>query len=63
MKKAEREIELIRLWLSRPQVERTPNDVLFFYAEIQQNFSHLLRGMHGDPYQSLKSVLRNHIRE
>lgn len=63
MKKAEREAELIGLWLQRPQGNRTPNDVLAFYGYVQQNFAHLFYGMHGDPYQSLKSVLRNHIRE
>ncbi|MGE0113467.1 MAG: hypothetical protein AB7T07_01075 [Steroidobacteraceae bacterium] len=63
MNKADRESRLLELWLQRPQDERTMNDVLAFTGWIQQNYPHLFYGMRGDPYQNLKSVLRNHIRE
>jgi len=63
MTKADRESRLLELWLQRPQDERTMNDVLAFAGWVQQNYSYLFYGMRGDPYQTLKSVLRNHIRE
>ena len=63
MKKNERDAEIIRRWLQRPQSERTMNDVFDFNNELQQKGSSLLYGIPGDPYQQLKSILRRHIRE
>ena len=63
MIKADREKRLIELWLQRQQNERTMNDILSFYTLINQNYPLLFSGMRGDPYQNLKSVLRNHFRD
>lgn len=63
MKKADRETELVRLWMQRSADKRSPHDVLVFYGWVQQNVPALLYGMHGDPYQALKSALRQHIHE
>jgi hypothetical protein len=38
-------------------------DVFHFYSEIAQERPELFSGMHGDPYQSLKTVLRGMISE
>lgn len=63
MNKADRESRLLELWLQRPPDERAMNDVLAFAGWVQQNHSYLFYGMRGDPYQTLKSVLRHHIHE
>lgn len=49
------------LWLERPEVRRTENDVLAFHGWLQQNRPGLLVNFRGDPYQGLKVVLRNYI--
>lgn len=49
--------------MQRPADKRSPHDVLVFYGWVQQNVPALLYGMHGDPYQALKSALRQHIHE
>lgn len=62
MKKEERNYRIIRLWLERPEESRQNlNHVLMFYGWVKQNHPYLFDGMHGDPYQNLKSVLDNHI--
>jgi len=64
MKKVNRESELIRLWLRRPEDHRTMNDVLMFYGEIHSTRPELLgEERFGDPYQQMKSTLRAHIHE
>lgn len=63
MKKTDRESRLLGFWLQRPENQRTMSDVLAFAGWVQQNHAYLLFGMHGDPYQALKSVLRHHIHE
>jgi hypothetical protein len=61
MNKAEREAELRQLWQQRPVEQRTAVDVLAFYTWVQQNRAYLFYGTSGDPYQTLKSVLRGQI--
>lgn len=61
MKKAEKDAELIRLWRLRPRSERTSTDILIFYGSIQKERPYLFFGIKGDPYQQLKTVLRNEI--
>ncbi len=52
-----------QLWLQRPENERTANDVLIFYGELQEHRPELLpRSGHGDPYQHLKVDLRGLIK-
>lgn len=63
MKKSEKEAELIRLWRLRPHSERKSADVLIFYGLIQKERPYLFFGINGDPYQQLKSILRNEIAE
>ena len=63
MKKEERGRELIALWDERPEDQRTMNDVLSFYGWLAQNRQELLPpARYGDPYQTVKSVLRGKIR-
>jgi hypothetical protein len=47
-------------WLNRPIEDRTENNVLAFYGDLQQRRPDLLSfRASGDKYQVLKSVLRN----
>lgn len=63
MKITENDTELIRLWRLRPRTERSSIDVLNFYGIIQKEKPYLFFGIKGDPYQQLKSILRNEILE
>ncbi|MBI4479080.1 MAG: hypothetical protein HY651_03555 [Acidobacteria bacterium] len=65
MKKEDRDIALIELWLQRPLEKRTGNDVLIFYGWLETNRPDLVPVTRGgkDPYQALKSVLAKHVRE
>ena len=57
------ERRIIRLWLRRPADQRTGNDVLIFYGELEGAGWPQLDEFRpkGDKYQALKSVLRDHI--
>lgn len=58
MTDADRRREIRTLWLTRPDKQRTGNDVLIFHAWLEQNRSELLRRIGGgDSYQQLKSDL------
>lgn len=62
VKRAELEPQIIQEWLKRPEVERTEDDILQFYAELSQDNPHLLAFRYsGDKYQMLKSILKNFI--
>ncbi|MGB9455193.1 MAG: hypothetical protein WCB12_04075 [Bryobacteraceae bacterium] len=61
--KKEKDAELIRLWLLRPEDQRTDHDVLGYYGWLEQNKPELLTRGHGDPYQHLGPALRPYIRE
>ena len=63
MNKSDRESHLLDLWLQRPQDKRAMIDVFAFCGWIQEHHPYLFYGVHGDPCQRLKSVLRNHIHE
>ena len=60
---SEIERRIIQLWLKRPANERTGNDVLIFYGELEKAGWPMLDDFRpkGDKYQALKSVLRDHI--
>jgi hypothetical protein len=61
MKDAERQAQLLSLWLQRPPHRRTGNDLLIFYGELGRTHPELLKRGNGDPYQQLKVDLRSHI--
>ncbi len=62
MTKNDRNSELIRLWLRRPEDEKTETGVLIFYRWLQQNRQELPLSRYGDPYQQLKTILRPYIK-
>ena len=57
------ERRIIRLWLGRPADQRTGNDVLIFYGELERAGWPQLDGFRpkGDRYQALRSVLGDYI--
>ena len=62
MKKKEKEQLLVQYWLQLPENKRQNYlDVITFTEWIKINHPDLFKGMHGDPYQSLKAVLHHHI--
>lgn len=63
MKSEERRARLLSLWFQRPESQRTENDILNFYGDMERAFPHLLNRRGGDPYQNLKGELRGHIHE
>jgi hypothetical protein len=67
MKESEREHQrkarLVALWQLRPSGKRTENDLAIFYRYLEKKFAHLLNRRCGDPYQSLKNELRQHIEQ
>ncbi|MBI3611439.1 MAG: hypothetical protein HY204_12170 [Nitrospirae bacterium] len=60
---ANRDKELLSLWRERPIEQRTSNDVMSFYSYIQKNCPDLFNGIHGDPYQYLNGLLRQHFHD
>lgn len=61
-KRSDLEPLIISEWLKRPPGQRTETDVLIFYGELSQRRPDLLSfRARGDKYQTLKSVLGNHI--
>lgn len=63
MKNSEREPEIIRLWLERPEDKRTWNHLQVFEQWLRDNRSDLLPVGSATPYSMLGSILRHHIRE
>ena len=62
MKRSDLEPLIIGEWLKRPLGSRTEHDVLAFYGQLQNARPDLLSfRASGDKYQTLKSILRNHI--
>jgi hypothetical protein len=60
--RSELEPAIIQEWLKRPVGQRSENDVLIFHGYLEQERPHLLSfKAAGDKYQTLKSILRDHI--
>jgi hypothetical protein len=52
MKKADKDLEIVRLWLQTPKDKRSVTDVLIFCGWLGQNRPELLpAARYGDPYQ------------
>ena len=62
MKKADRDREVLRLWLDRPEDKRSAGDILTFCGWLVKHRGELL-DYYGDPYRGLKVTLSDHIRE
>lgn len=53
---------MLEKWLERPVGERTGNDLLIFYGELEKSHSILLDfKCPGDKFQYLKTILKGHI--
>lgn len=63
-KRADLEPLIVEEWHKRPARQRTENDVLAFYGELERDKPHLLsfRASY-DKYQVLKVILHAHIRK
>jgi len=59
----ERRAQILSLWQQRASGERTEEDVVVFYREMEGSFPHLLSRQGGDPYQSLQRDLKGYIEQ
>ena len=60
MTDADRKSQLIKVWLDRPEEERTDTGILLFYLWLEEHHPELLVPGHGYPYQHLKVDLTGH---
>jgi len=56
----ERRAQILSLWQQRASGERTEEDVVVFYREMEGSFPHLLSR---HPYQSLQRDLKGYIEQ
>jgi hypothetical protein len=62
VREAERLRRLIRLWLARPENNRTEKDLVVFYRWLEENRPELLKRHDDDEYRQLEADLRDYIR-
>jgi hypothetical protein len=63
MKLEEAKPLIVKEWLKRPVEQRTENDLLAFYGQLQTEDLYLLSfKCSGDKYQRMKSILKGHIK-
>lgn len=61
-KTAERQRQIVELWLQRPKRERTADDVLTFYGWLSEHHAKLVPSGPGTVRQ-LRAILEGHIVE